>query len=168
MWCEWLVLIFSDWWLSTQRVTVCVCGGITAGEAHHQKAHMSDSLCQINALMFIMCKCRKLFLVFLQVMLQANPELHFISLFWFFIEVSKAHVILAYKQWESCSPDLNFLCLAEKWSWSVCTTCRSLNHTGVSVGKDRNPGVHLFHLTCVTLQRAGCVPCVSVGVPWWW
>lgn len=105
---------------------------------------------------------QKTFFGFLQVMLQANPELHFISLFWFFIEVSKAHVILAYKQWESCSPDLNFLSLAEKWSWSVCTTCRSLNHTVVSVGKDRNPGVCTSSISHVWLFKELVVSCVCL------
>lgn len=38
--------------------------GITVGGSHHQQAHIS-SLCQTNALMFIMCKCKKpIFLVF--------------------------------------------------------------------------------------------------------
>lgn len=61
MWCEWLVLIFPDWCLGSQRVTVCVW--VLQQENLITRKHIYH-LSHINALMFIMCKCRKLFFVF--------------------------------------------------------------------------------------------------------
>lgn len=60
-----------------------MCVGITTGGSLNQKACMC-SLYQINTLLLMYTLCNPD--GFLQVMLQANLELHLIILFWFLIK----------------------------------------------------------------------------------
>lgn len=167
MWCEWLVLIFPDWCLGTQRVSVCVW--VLEQEDLITRKHICPlclrlmlwcSSC-INAENFLSVFCRSpckqiqncTWLVFLVLYLGVQSTCDSCT-------QTMGKLLSRLELLESC--------------WKVILKgvykCRSLDHTAVSVGKDRNPGAHLFHLTCSTLWELVelCPLCVSVGVHCWW
>lgn len=158
MWCEWLVFIFPDWCLGTQRVTVCVW---VLQEDLTTRKH-KNPLCVRSMLWCSSCvNAENPFFCFLQVRLQANSELHsmgisgslprYPKLMWL---LHRNHGKAPLHTW------ISWVLL--KSGTEVCTTCRSLDHSVLFVGKDRNPGVPLFHLICTTLWRVCRVLCLWV------